>query len=51
MQRPYDENDYFDRWVRHYSEAINTNLCPDFQWFKVELREETKTICATLKGN
>jgi hypothetical protein len=45
-----DENDYFDRWTRHYSEAVNANLCPYFEWFKVKISDDTKKFCETLPG-
>ena len=45
-----DENDYYDRWTRHYSEAVKTNMCDYFGWFDVKISEETKTYCQTLPG-
>ena len=45
-----DENEYFDRWTRHYSEAVNANLCPYFEWFKVKVKDDTKKYCETLPG-
>ncbi len=51
MKKPFDENEYFDRWVRQYSKAVNTNMCPYFIWFKMTITEETKTLCETLPSN
>ena len=50
MERPANEDDLFDRWVRQYSEAVNTNLCPYFEWFNLKITDETKTFCKTLPG-
>jgi hypothetical protein len=51
MERPAHEDDLFDRWVRQYSEAVKTNLCPYFEWFNLKITDETKEFCKTLPGN
>ena len=45
-----DENDYYDRWTQHYSEAVKTNMCDYFGWFNVKITAETKQYCQTLPG-
>ena len=44
------DNEYYDRWTRHYSEAVKTNMCDYFGWFNVYISEETKKFCQTLPG-
>jgi hypothetical protein len=50
MDPPANEDDLYDRWVRQYSEAVKTNLCPYFEWFNLKITDETKTFCKTLPG-
>jgi hypothetical protein len=50
MDPPAHEDDLYDRWVRQYSEAVKTNLCPYFEWFNLKITDETKTFCKTLPG-
>ena len=50
MKKPAQEDDYFDRWTRYYSESVRKNLCPYFEWFKLKLTKETKAFCSTLPG-
>jgi hypothetical protein len=50
MEPPAQEDDYFDRWVRHYSESVKTNMCPYFEWFNLKITHETKEFCKTLPG-
>ena len=47
---PYinSENDRLDLWARRYSEEVNTNLCPYFEWFQWPLSQDTKDFCKTL---
>ena len=51
MEPAAHEDDLFDRWVRQYSEAVKTNLCPYFEWFNLKITDETKEFCKTLPGN
>ena len=50
MERPAQEDEYFDRWIRQYSEAVKTNMCTYFEWFKIKMTDETKEFCKTLPG-
>jgi hypothetical protein len=50
MEAAPDENDYFDRWAQQYSKAVNANLCPYFEWFKVKITDATKKVCESLPG-
>ena len=50
MEPPKEEDDYFDRWVRQYSEVVKTNMCTYFEWFKLKIKDETKEYCKTLPG-
>ena len=45
-----DEEGYYDRWTRQYSEVVKTNMCDYFGWFNVKISEETKKFCQTLPG-
>ena len=52
MEPPKQEDDLFDRWVRQYSEAVKTNMCTYFEWFKVvKITDATKEYCKTLPGD
>jgi hypothetical protein len=50
MDPPAQEDDLFDRWARQYSEAVKTNMCTYFEWFKLKIKDETKEYCKTLPG-
>ena len=45
-----NDNDYYERWTRHYSEAVKTNMCDYFGWFNFNITEETTEYCQTLPG-
>jgi hypothetical protein len=48
MPRADNNDDYYDRWVRTYSEVTNTNLCTYFDWFKIKITDDTHSFCKTL---
>jgi hypothetical protein len=48
MPRADYDDEYYDRWVRTYSEVTNTNLCTYFDWFKIKITDETYSFCQTL---
>jgi hypothetical protein len=35
-------------WARLYSQTVNTNLCPYFEWWGWTLTAETKEACSKL---
>ena len=37
-----------DMWARLYSQTVNTNLCPYFEWWGWTLTAETKDACSKL---
>ena len=43
-----NDNEKYDMWARLYSQTVNTNLCPYFEWWGWTLTNETKTSCALL---
>ncbi len=43
-----DNNEKMNRWVLLYSQAVNTNLCPYFEWWGWTLTNDTKASCAQL---
>ena len=50
MERSAQDDEYFDRWIRQYSEAVKTNMCTYFEWFNIKMTDETKEFCKTLPG-
>ena len=50
MPRAKNEDDYYDRWAKHYSASVKTNVCPYFEWFGFPLTKGTKNFCGTLPG-
>jgi len=43
-----NNNDKLDMWARRYSQTVNTNLCPYFEWWGWPLTAETKDACSKL---
>ncbi len=43
-----NDTEKLDMWARLYSQTVNTNLCPYFEWWGWPLSIETKTSCALL---
>ena len=43
-----DDNQKLDLWAQRYSQTVNTNLCPYFEWFGWPLSAETKIVCNKL---
>jgi hypothetical protein len=41
-----DNNEKLNRWALLYSQTVNTNLCPYFEWWGWTLTVDTKTSCA-----
>jgi hypothetical protein len=42
------DSDKLDMWARLYSQTVNANLCPYFQWWGWTLTTTTKDACAIL---
>ena len=42
------DNAKLDMWARLYSQTVNTNLCPYFEWWGWPLTADTKEACALL---
>ncbi len=51
MDKAKDQEEYYDRWAKHYSDSVQTNLCPYYEWFGFKLSNETKEFCKTLTGS
>ncbi len=51
MERPKDQEEYHDRWAKQYSDSVQANLCPFYEWFGFKLSNETKEFCKTLPGS
>ena len=43
-----DNAQKWNRWALLYSQTVNTNLCPYFEWWGWTLTAETKASCAQL---
>ena len=43
-----DDTAKLDMWARLYSQTVNTNLCPYFEWWGWTLTAETKDACSKL---
>ena len=50
MPNAEKDDEYFDRWAKHYSDSVQTNLCPFYEWFGFTLTEDTKKLCESLPG-
>ena len=44
----YNDNEKLDMWARRYSQTVNTNLCPYFEWWGWPLTADTKAECSKL---
>ena len=43
-----DNAQKWNRWALLYSQSVNTNLCPYFEWWGWTLTADTKASCAQL---
>ena len=51
MACPHDDCGKLDLWARNYSQLVNVNLVPFFEWFKWPLSQETKNTCSQLPNS